>query len=125
MRLNTVNGITFVGGLAGRNENNAKIVNSYADRQSIGGSSVGGLVGFNLGTMNNSYASGSVSGGRRVGGLVGANRGAISNSYTIALVAGRVDIGALAGVGDSSLITQSYWDSDVISMRHSAGWQRL
>ena len=119
--MNTVNGTTFVGGLAGRNENNAKIVNSYADSKVLGGSSVGGLVGFNLGTMNNSYASGSVSGGRRVGGLAGANRGAISNSYTIALVAGRVDIGALAGVGDSSLITQSYWDSDVISMRHSAG----
>ena len=78
------------------------------------------MAGSNLGTMNNSYASGSVLGGESVGGLVGVNRGSISNSYTIASVAGRVDIGALAGVGDSSLITQSYWDTNVSDIEYSA-----
>ena len=45
---------------------------------------VGGLVGFNGGSISNSYATGSVSGNHgayAVGGLVGYNVGSISNSY--------------------------------------------
>jgi len=46
-----------------------------------GGVSVGGLVGYNDGTITNSYATGSVTGGVYAGGLVGLNYSTITNSY--------------------------------------------
>jgi hypothetical protein len=42
---------------------------------------VGGLAGFNDGTLSNSYSMGSVTGNSSVGGLTGTNWGTVSNSF--------------------------------------------
>ena len=43
---------------------------------------VGGLIGFNYGTVTNSYTTGGIDGVEHVGGLVGLNNGTITTSHT-------------------------------------------
>jgi filamentous hemagglutinin family protein len=73
----SVNGSDYVGGLVGYN--NGTIINAYATVSVTGNNYVGGLVGYNNGTIINAYATGSVTGtsGTNVGGLVGYNNGTI------------------------------------------------
>jgi hypothetical protein len=80
-----IKGHSYVGGLAGENEDGA-ISNSYFIGIVEGRSDVGGLVGLNDGTIINSYSASVVNGDRdrRGGGLVGYNNrkgSAISSSY--------------------------------------------
>jgi hypothetical protein len=94
-----------VGGLIGKNigspigrsdgDEMANILNSYAHvtveagHPSITAAAIGGLVGYNTGSIRKSFATGSVVGvGNRVGGLVGHNAGSIDNSYAEGIVAG-------------------------------------
>ena len=58
---------------------------------------VGGLVGYNRGTVSNSCSSGSVTGSGCVGGLVGRNFGTVRNSYSTGSVTGDVEVGGLVG----------------------------
>ena len=58
---------------------------------------VGGLVGYNRGTVNNCYSSGNVTGNFRVGGLVGSNFGTVRDSYSTGSVSGDVEVGGLVG----------------------------
>ena len=80
----------------------------------IGQSNVGGLVGFNVGTISNCYATGNVSGTdittSQVGGLVGYNsNGTISNSYATGDVSGINIVGGLVGFNTSGgTISGSY-----------------
>jgi hypothetical protein len=62
-----------------------------------GNNEVGGLVGYNTGSVSNSYVTGSVSGNEYVGGLVGYNGGDVSNSYSTASVPGNDHVGGLVG----------------------------
>ena len=103
-----------VGGLVGGNTNTGSIEKSYANANVYGGSAsnnliysgVGGLVGFNQGSILNTYSSGSVDGGAKgdyVGGLVGASHtsSSIQNSYSTATVLGgpgKDDVGLLIGL---------------------------
>jgi len=77
-----------------------------------GDSSVGGIVGNNLGsTITNSFSSGAVSGNMNVGGLVGYNQGSsnITKSYSNSNVTGDGYVGGLVGENKrSSNITKSY-----------------
>ena len=78
----------YVGGLVGWN--NGTISDCYATGVVTGGDDVGGLVGFNWhGTISNCYATGAVTGGNNLGGLVGENVfGTISNCYATGVVTG-------------------------------------
>jgi hypothetical protein len=58
---------------------------------------VGGLVGYNVGTVSNSYFSGNVTGDEYVGGLLGVNTGTVSNSYSTGSVTGDNGVGGLVG----------------------------
>jgi hypothetical protein len=72
-------GIVGTGGVV----QNVRLVNAIVSGQN----NVGGLAGFNKGTVSNSYATGSVSGVSNVGGLVGKNDGGdISTSYATVVV---------------------------------------
>jgi len=63
------------------------------------GSSVGGIVGQNGGTVQNCYVTGSVAGtGNNIGGIVGQNLGTIENCYSTANVTGP-DFGGIAAGG--------------------------
>ena len=129
------------GGLVGRNQD--LIINSYATGTVTGGSTIGGLVGYNnRGSIMNSYATGNVS-GSHVGGLVGQlssgsiintyaqgrivsivgggglvgtqNGGSIMNSYATGNTSG---IGGLVATRVSGSATQSYWNTDVMTLQN-------
>ncbi|MDD2775950.1 MAG: GLUG motif-containing protein [Gallionella sp.] len=103
---NSVSGSFRVGGLAGWNF--GSITGSYATGSVSGlGSFIGGLVGFNSGTVSNSYATGNVSGSSSVGGLVGNNSNIVSNSYATGNVSGSSSVGGLVG-NNSNIVSNSY-----------------
>ncbi|NKJ39995.1 MBG domain-containing protein [Rhizobium sp. SG570] len=80
----SVSGQQFVGGLVGLSGASATISDAYASAAVTGtspGTNVGGLVGYNFGTITRTYATGAVTGSSAVGGLVGYNNGSIANSF--------------------------------------------
>ena len=83
-----IDGGSSIGGLVGWNAETGEIVNCYALIDVTGGGNVGGLVGLNWGSITNSYATGTVvSSGNCTGGLVGLNSGGeLSNCYAIVTV---------------------------------------
>jgi hypothetical protein len=90
------------------------------DRVSItGASTVGGLIGDNLGKISNSYSTGNIIGDRDVGGLVGDNWGTVSNSYFTGTVTGTVGylsqyIGGLVGRNEfEGTVSSSYSTNSV------------
>ena len=106
--------IEFVG-LFGYTSSISEIKNIGLKNNTItGGHSVGGLVGFNLGSITNSYATGDVNSDFSfIGGLVGYNLGSITNSYTTGDVNGFGHVGGLVGYFSSGSITNSYTTGDV------------
>ncbi len=113
----TGNNNNDIGGLVGYNP--GSISNSYAAGSVSGNTGVGGLVGYNdsSSSISNSYATGGVSGtGSNAGGLVGYNAGSISNSYSNGSVSGSgSNVGGLVGTNNQGTTTNSYWDETVNS----------
>ncbi|MBI1204796.1 MAG: filamentous hemagglutinin N-terminal domain-containing protein [Rhodopseudomonas sp.] len=102
----------YIGGLAGVVGSSGTISNSWS-AVSVDGrrgdTSVGGLVGLNLGHITGgSYATGSVSGGNYVGGLVGENRATIDNSYATGSVSGPYAGGLLGFNRTGALVNYTY-----------------
>ena len=100
----SVNGSWYVGGLVGFNS--GTVQNSYATGSVSGSNYVGGLVGSNTGTVQNCYATGSVNGsGNNVGGLVGYNYGGtVQNSYATGSVNGSgYYVGSLVGFNSGTV----------------------
>lgn len=64
---------------------------------------VGGVVGWNGGTVENSYNTGSVSGNINVGGVVGENYDSVENCYYLKITEGTVTINSsINGIGNDS-----------------------
>jgi len=106
-----VNGVGHcVGGLAGFN--GGSITNCYSTGSIIGTASVGGLVGFSNwhSSITNCYSTATVNGtGYSTGGLVGRNGpGSITTSYSTGAVFGVGMVGGLVGRNDSGTITRCY-----------------
>jgi prepilin-type N-terminal cleavage/methylation domain-containing protein len=93
-----VAGGDYVGGLVGYN--NGTITDCYATGSVTGyDNKTGGLVGWNFdGTLTNCYATGEVTGNERTGGLVGENYGTITNCYATGKVTGNYYTGGLVGL---------------------------
>ena len=72
------------------------------------GSSIGGLVGGNGGSITTSYSTGTVTGNSRIGGLVGDNGGSITTCYSTGSVTGNSCVGGLVGENDRGSITNCY-----------------
>ena len=74
-----VKSLYYGGGIAGSLDNNVALTQSWGDAKAIAGgsSTVGGLVGLNLGTVQECYATGPVVGayGPYLGGLIGKKCG--------------------------------------------------
>jgi filamentous hemagglutinin family protein len=112
----SVAGGSHVGGVAGYNNDLiAKAVN--VGQVNADGSSDGGVVGYDDGsaTVTDSWNTGAIfGGGVNVGGLIGYNRGTVSASYNLGSVASAAgSVGGLAGENDNSgsspaLIENSY-----------------
>jgi filamentous hemagglutinin family protein len=109
-------GNSQIGGLVGFNSSDSFIRESFAVGTVSGTFQVGGLAGWNDGSIANTYSSGTVNGGFEVGGLVGRNTGPVSNSYTESSVIGTGNrIGRLVGylAGDEGNITNTFYNSSV------------
>jgi len=107
-----------VGGLVGYN--GGTVSNCYVMGNITGGLDVGGLVGFNGGTVSNCYATGSVCGGEDVGGLVGLNLGAVSNCYCSGSVTGNYVAGGLVG-SNGGTVGNCFWDTETSRQATSTG----
>jgi filamentous hemagglutinin family protein len=109
-----------IGGLVGWNQ--GSIINSASSGTVNGNSYIGGLVGINYGgAITNSYSTGTVEGtGNYVGGLVGENYGTITNSYSTGTVNGDSYVGGLAGYNEGS-ISNSYSTGTVIGNSYIGG----
>ena len=106
-----VDGKEGIGGLVGWND--GTIEASYATGEVNGNDIVfGGLVGWNDGTIKTSYATGKVGGKDYVGGLVGGNVGTIESSYATGKVNGKKYVGILVG-GNVGTIKTSYATGEV------------
>jgi hypothetical protein len=78
---------------------------------------IGGLVGWNNGTIANCYTKGSIAGTMNVGGLVGTNRGSITTSFWDIETSGQImDNG---GVGKTTIELQ------IADTFLNAGWDFL
>ena len=104
-----VNGTYCVGGLVGWNE--GTISTSYStgtvSSQLSLPSEAGGLVGYNKGSITKSCSICTVTGAFEIGGLVGSNLGIITSSYSTGTVSGAGAVGGLVGE-DGGIITSSY-----------------
>jgi len=100
---NTIGLFEYVGS-GGRIKN---LTLQNVDVNAVGGYDVGGLVGFNEGTITYCIVNGSVSGGASVGGLVGVNSfGTINNCYSRCNILGTGwNVGGLVGANDTGTIT--------------------
>jgi hypothetical protein len=96
-----VSGAYCVGGFVGYNNQLGSLSSCHTDSTVNGTwSTIGGLVGLNLGPISDSHSTGSVSGtnvnaGGNVGGLVGSNSGSVSTSYATGTVTGIGTVGGL------------------------------
>jgi trimeric autotransporter adhesin len=112
------------GGLVGANGGQGPggpITDSYATGAVSAGSNVGGLLGFNNGSISVAFASGAVTGTRNVGGLVGFNNsaGTITDSYATGSVSGSSYVGGLAGAS-AGLVDRTYATGSVTGGGYSA-----
>ncbi|MGB6873389.1 MAG: GLUG motif-containing protein [Dehalococcoidia bacterium] len=108
-----VTGEQWVGGLVGYNR--GTVSNSYSTGNVTGDDDVGGLVGMNdLGSISNSFSSAKLSGNESVGGLVGYNHkhGTASDSYSTGNVIGNKAVGGLMGTHQGT-VSNSYATSSV------------
>uniref|UniRef100_A6VSI9 Filamentous haemagglutinin family outer membrane protein n=1 Tax=Marinomonas sp. (strain MWYL1) TaxID=400668 RepID=A6VSI9_MARMS len=119
----SVTGHKNVGGLVGYN--NGTISNAYATGTVTGTDYVGGLVGYNNGTISNAYATGTVTGTDYVGGLVGQQytKGTTINAYATGAVVGSTGSGQYAGglVGDNSGIISKSYATGGVVINRFAG----
>ncbi|MBN1125778.1 MAG: hypothetical protein JXA82_12280 [Sedimentisphaerales bacterium] len=119
-----VTGDGYIGGLCGDNESD-EICETYAESTVTGDYYVGGLCGGNQSSISLSYATGNVTGNNYVGGLCGLNSGLgeISSCYAVGVVNGINKVGGMCGEnwGEDSSIYSCYWDIQTSSLLYSDG----
>ncbi|MFD2330887.1 InlB B-repeat-containing protein [Cohnella sp. GCM10020058] len=115
---------TNYAGLFGYIYYEASITNVILDNVNVTGRQyVGGLIGYNYGTVSNSYVSGSVTGkSTYAGGLIGYNYyGTVSSSFSTASVTGAGNnVGGLTG-GNTGEISFSYATGNVTGTGTNVG----
>lgn len=105
----TSRGASYLG-VFGRLEYGAEIKNvGVVDSNLVGsGDHVGGLAGYNGGTVIHCYSTGTVSGDDVIGGLVGGNGGTVIHCYSAAAISGTYHVGGLAGYGYYGALVQCF-----------------
>ncbi len=94
-----------VGGLVGQVVTTNGVVSSSSSSARVEGTqNIGGLVGYNKGTVRG-YATGKVSGTDYVGGLVGFNPSGTLTGYATGAVSGNTWVGGLVGYNPSGTLT--------------------
>lgn len=107
-----VDGAERVGGLVGYND--GTVAACYTRGHVFGqANAAGGLTGQNEGLLTDCYARTSVTGGERIGGLVGKNAGTIARCYATGAVTAEKFAGGLLGsnvVGGTVEVLACFWD---------------
>jgi hypothetical protein len=132
----------YVGGLVGANggslaRDGSRLGGTVSKCHSAGAVTgtqyVGGLVGWNVGTIRDSYAAGSVAGNSGVGGLAGINGsiglldmdypGTVSNCYSVCAVRAPAHGagGGLLGCNECGEVMYCFWDVQTSGQTTSAG----
>jgi len=109
-------GNTSTGGISA--QSSGTISNSYFTG-SVVGQTAGGIAGTNTGTVSNCYSSGAITGGGttpRVGGISGTSATGIENSFAVGAISGGAFMAGL--VGNTSTITNSYWDTTLTGQEY-------
>ncbi len=109
-----------IGGLVGHNNSGGELANCYSTSTVSGERLVGGLVGYNRGSVTSCYSMGSASGDDRIGGLVGSNSGSVLNCYSMGSVSGNGYTGGLIGSYGGNVI-HCVWDMDTSGQVQSGG----
>ena len=100
-------GNDYVGGVCGYN--GGTITGCYNTGSVSGNYSVGGVYGYNGGTITGCYNTGSVSGNSNIGGVCGYNNGnTITGCYNTGTVSGNSNIGGVCGYNNGNKITGCY-----------------
>ena len=94
-------GRNYVGGVVGWNK--GTVMNCYNTGTVSGNWYVGGVVGWNAGTVTNCYSTGTVSGNANVGGVMGFNAGTVTNCYNTSTVSCDANVGGVVGLNDGTV----------------------
>jgi hypothetical protein len=113
-----VGAVGGVGGLVGYN--GGTVSNCYGMANITGGWGVGGLIGRNHGTVSNCYAMVNITGDSGLGGLVAYNEGVVRDCYSTGTVSGEGYGGGLAA-GNEGTVDNSFWDTQTSGQATSAG----
>jgi hypothetical protein len=104
------------------------VINSCSTGNVAGISWTGGLVGRNdafedgEGTVSNSYSTGSVTGNSHAGGLIGGSaHGTVSNCYSTGSVSSDESVGGLMAFSYEDAVSNSFWDTQTSGKAGSDG----
>ena len=103
-------GYVYIGGVCGYNAGTVKLCysNSY-----LYGSNIGGVCGLNFpgAVITNCYSTSIIKGGENVGGVCGANTNAsITNCHNVGSLSGSTSVGSVCG-NNTGTITKCYYDN--------------
>ena len=122
----SVRGLAAIGGVCGLNEKGGIIENSFNEGTVSGTGDnvqqVGGVCGYNNGTIKSCYNTASVSGQNSVGGVCGLNsRGIITNCFNEGTVSGQTFVGGVCGNGCGVATTNCFNEGTVSGQSHVSG----
>lgn len=124
--IGSVRGLAAIGGVCGLNEKDGIIENSFNEGTVSGTGDnvqqVGGVCGYNNGTIKSCYNTASVSGQNSVGGVCGFNsRGIITNCFNEGTVSGQTFVGGVCGNGCGVTTTNCFNGGIVSGQSHVSG----
>ena len=122
----SVRGISTIGGVCGLNEKGGIIENSFNEGTVSGtgdnAQQVGGVSGYNNGTIKSCYNTASVSGKESVGGVCGFNSvGTTTNCFNEGTVSGQNFVGGVCGNGCGVTTTNCFNEGTVSGQSHVGG----
>ena len=122
----SVRGFSTIGGVCGLNEKGGIIENSFNEGTVSGtgdnAQQVGGVSGYNNGTIKSCYNTASVSGQESVGGVCGFNSvGTTINCFNEGTVSGQNIVGGVCGNGCGVTTTNCFNEGTVSGQSHVGG----
>ena len=122
----SVRGLATIGGVCGLNEKGGIIENSFNEGTVSGtgdnAQQVGGVSGYNNGTIKSCYNTASVSGQESVGGVCGFNSvGTTTNCFNEGTVSGKNIVGGVCGNGCGVATTNCFNEGTVSGQSHVGG----
>lgn len=96
---------------------NTGVINSYFNADKC----VGGVAGYNFGTVTNCYNAAEISADKLVGGIVGCSYGIVANSYNTGKVNGNNCVSGVVGTSQTGTIINCYNTGEVSGTSNVGG----